>query len=1186
MQDRNGFHTRGAPGNGCDRRKLRMIRPDCFAENESWCTRTLMIVLLSVCCGSVSPANAQDPAAPAVTAPPVEESAKPSLPTIAELTAQREALAKNTELDEKIRLSGDEQLQKTIENLQTAEQSLRQTTELAKELETAPGQIDRLQAQLAQPAESQVPADSNSIDKSLDAVTAKLKAATDAQAGLRVQSQQVNEKIDLRNTRRPMLAELKTKAEQALQDVAQQQAAPPPAGEPAQITEWRTTRLLTRQLMLRREIALLEQETRTYEATTRYWMLVRDLADRNQQEATRAVQFWQQQAAEARQRQAEMEVRAARVAAAQSLPAVRKQAERNAELAEQNTELVKDRAVAQSQLDTVDKSLRDRVEAFKSLQDRSETAEYSQAIGVLLRNQRASLPDIADLRFRAADRHSQISDMNLKLIEWETERRTLIDVTSATAQVIQELDYEDSEIDRAEIEQQLTNVLGSRQKLLGDLIENGKAQLDILVRLDVQERRFIAAVEEEANWLAEHVLWVRSTGLIGTQPEVFLAAATSLVNGTTWAHSWKTLREGVQAELWLLSLMAMAAALLMLIRSGAKRRLREYGRIAERPNCTEFRVTLWALMLTLVLALPLPFLAWFFGERLASMSRGDDAMLALANAIQLISVCWAVIELIRQFAQPHGLAESHLDWSSETLDGFRRAARFLLVTLLPLLLFVGYAEALGDDQIAATLGRLAYIAAMACVEVSLYRMLHPSSPVFAALMSDHGEAPFLWRTRWIWASALAFSPIVLIVVSALGYHYTAMHLTGRVAATLGVGFGTVFVTSFLTRWLLVTYRKLAIRRGRELREQIQNAAPVDPSHPVPVDKTPTLRLKDVNSQAQKLIRMTASMAAAAGLYMIWVDVLPALGILRNIELWQNSLIDVGEDHPAVWVTAADLFIAVIIAAITLFASRNLPGLLEITVLQRLPLDAGARYAASTVSRYLIVLIGFLMGFRAIGVGWSSVQWLVAAMTVGLGFGLQEIFANFVSGIILLFERPVRVGDTVTIGEVTGAVTRIQIRATTVLDWDNKELIVPNREFVTGNVVNWTLSSPTLRIVQRVGIAYGSDTRLATDVLYQVAREHPQVLAEPEPVVVFTEFGDSTLNFELRVFVSGLAHFRRARHELNTAIHERFRDNHIEIAFPQRDLHVRSVSSDLLQALEQVRQQKRQLGDDADRKQAD
>jgi potassium efflux system protein len=199
----------------------------------------------------------------------------------------------------------------------------------------------------------------------------------------------------------------------------------------------------------------------------------------------------------------------------------------------------------------------------------------------------------------------------------------------------------------------------------------------------------------------------------------------------------------------------------------------------------------------------------------------------------------------------------------------------------------------------------------------------------------------------------------------------------------------------------------------------------------------------------------------------------------------------------------------------------------------------------------------------IGIGWSSVQWLVAAMTVGLGFGLQEIFANFVSGIILLFERPARVGDTVTIGTITGTITRIRIRATTVLDWDNKELIVPNKEFVTGNLVNWTLTNPTLRLIINVGVAYGSNTRLVTELLYQVAQGNSDVLEEPAPIVVFSEFGDSSLNFELRIFVSDLSTYRRLRHDLHMAIDDAFREHGIEIAFPQCDLHVRSLPDGML-----------------------
>ncbi len=292
-------------------------------------------------------------------------------------------------------------------------------------------------------------------------------------------------------------------------------------------------------------------------------------------------------------------------------------------------------------------------------------------------------------------------------------------------------------------------------------------------------------------------------------------------------------------------------------------------------------------------------------------------------------------------------------------------------------------------------------------------------------------------------------------------------------------------------------------------------------------------------------------------------------MLKQVELWQNNLVTATKDSPVVWITAADLMVALLIGGLTLVASSNVPGLMEIVILQRLPLDAGARYAASTLSRYLIVVSGFLLGFRAIGIGWSSVQWLVAAMTVGLGFGLQEIFANFVSGVILLFERPIRVGDTVTIGSITGTVTRIKIRATTILDWDNKELIVPNREFVTGHLVNWTLSNPTLRVVINVGVAYGSDTRLATRLLYRVANENAQVLEDPEPVVVLTAFADNSLNFELRLYVNGLMNYRRLKHELHLTIDDLFRQHGIEIAFPQRDLHLRSLPPEFLPQQQQA-----------------
>jgi potassium efflux system protein len=257
------------------------------------------------------------------------------------------------------------------------------------------------------------------------------------------------------------------------------------------------------------------------------------------------------------------------------------------------------------------------------------------------------------------------------------------------------------------------------------------------------------------------------------------------------------------------------------------------------------------------------------------------------------------------------------------------------------------------------------------------------------------------------------------------------------------------------------------------------------------------------------------------------------------------------------ITLTNGFLALVFAIVFTVAARNLPGVLEILVLQRLPVDAGSRYAIATIAQYVIFSIGFVLIFNSLGVQWDKVQWLVAALSVGLGFGLQEIFANFISGLIILFERPIRIGDQVTINDLTGVVSRIRIRATTVTDLDNKEIVIPNKTFITNQLTNWTLSNSILRVTVPISIAYGSDTHRAHEVIWNVAKSNPRVLNHPKMQLFFLDFGDSSLDFELRVFVGKLSDFLTSRHELHMAINDALNEAGIEIPFPQRDLHIRS-----------------------------
>ena len=371
-----------------------------------------------------------------------------------------------------------------------------------------------------------------------------------------------------------------------------------------------------------------------------------------------------------------------------------------------------------------------------------------------------------------------------------------------------------------------------------------------------------------------------------------------------------------------------------------------------------------------------------------------------------------------------------------------------------------------------------------------------------------------------------------------------------------------------------------------------------------------LDIPAVNAQVQTLFGSAIVVALVLGLWAIWFDVLPALRLLDHVQLWPRLELvagkgdtpdalsglasaeptpaaaptqaqngggastptlpgapplpdaggpggDGGDGLPTV-VTLADAGLAVLLLVFTLVLGKNLPGLLEIILLQWLPLDGGARYALSTILRYAITMFGLSLVLGTIGIGWSKIQWLAAALTFGLAFGLQEIFANFVSGLIILFEQPIRVGDVVTIGAVSGRVTRVRIRATTVLDWDRKELIIPNKTIVTGDVINWTLTEPTLRVVIPVGLAYGADVERALRALEELARANLSVLQDPAPQAVFLGFGDNSLALELRVFVPHIDHLIPVKDALHRAIDARFRREKLEIAFPQRDVHLRSA----------------------------
>ncbi len=375
----------------------------------------------------------------------------------------------------------------------------------------------------------------------------------------------------------------------------------------------------------------------------------------------------------------------------------------------------------------------------------------------------------------------------------------------------------------------------------------------------------------------------------------------------------------------------------------------------------------------------------------------------------------------------------------------------------------------------------------------------------------------------------------LLVVALAGYHNLAMAIAMGAAVTFGLlllwAVGTVVAADL---W------RLALTPGGRLA------------------RLASLTGEEATRLARTLTRATSLLLALA--LIVWKD--PTQALFAS-PLWR--LLSASLHHPLVHIggveiTALSLLQGAVIFAAFLFASRLLRRLLRDRVYPRTRLDAGVRNAINNFINYGLLTLGVLVALQAVGIELTTLTVFAGALGVGLGFGLQNIANNFVSGLILLLERPVKTGDYIDLGSTRGVVKRIGARSTQIRTRDNIAIVVPNSELISSSVINWSLEDPKTRIHVKVGVAYGTDPRRVEELLVGVARAHPQVLDTPAPRVWFQDFGDSSLDFVLLCWVRNPAStgLRGLRSDLRFAITDAFDEAGIEIPFPQRDLHIRST----------------------------
>ena len=744
----------------------------------------------------------------------------------------------------------------------------------------------------------------------------------------------------------------------------------------------------------------------------------------------------------------------------------------------------------------------------------------------------------------------QIADLRVQIFDITQKRNELYDIDAYISKIEQD---ENKSFTPAE-KTQLTNLLTERRKVGSDLIKSLNNQLNLAISLELTQQQITQISDQIQSKLDQQSFWVKSNNPINL--DWFKKLPMSLkaqFDGIGKKLGFPTNFDNLPYLLTYVFILFVIGGLIFKFKESIKQRLSVInGEINKLRSDSQWHTPL-ALFYTALLSLSgtLWFLAacqllgFFFVKNPQEFWEWSLSMAGY----------WWFFSFVLAILRPNGILVRHFGFAKESAASLQDVTKRIIVSVVLLLNTSIFSNVMDTGLANDVLGEINTIVALLfCIVIIAPRFVRTEKSLSSST-TDQRDRTLLKIMRVL----LQLVPVILIVLIALGYYYTALNLITHIINTYIAWVVWSLVRHTIYRGVTVASRRLAYRRLQEKRQQKQqDLNDGSPSDDVVVitEQEEGLDLNEVRSQLLRFADLFIWTALFAIFYYVWSDLVTVVSYLRDITLWQQtSTTEAGVVTETI--SLFNLIVALIIVVITYILVRNIQGILEVLIFSRVKLSQGTPYTITTLLTYIFVAVGGAWAFSTLGMSWSKLQWLFAALSVGLGFGMQEIFANFVSGIILLFERPIRVGDTVTINGVTGTVAKIRIRAITMIDPDRKEVIVPNKSFVTGQVINWALSNTVTRLVVSVGVAYGSDLDLVKRLLLQAAHEQPSVLKDPEPRALFLTFGASTLDHELRVYVGQVSERNDTLDALNRRVNELFAENNIDIAFNQLDIFIKN-----------------------------
>lgn len=571
-------------------------------------------------------------------------------------------------------------------------------------------------------------------------------------------------------------------------------------------------------------------------------------------------------------------------------------------------------------------------------------------------------------------------------------------------------------------------------------------------------------------------------------------------------------------------------------------------------NQDNFSITFYNICSSILISIPIPILWAIIGHHL-SHAWPYSIIIAIGEGINsTIFILWIFI-LTAYLASSKGLFIVHFGWPKKRIQQVFSSNYFWSASIIILLIVIlTICSNYNNREFSNTLGRLCFI--LLCIYLTFItnKLKRSGFPLY--LNKRDSSKNIINHILW---SIMLFSPSIAAIACAAGYLFSAQVLLSRLETSLFIWSVLLVVYYIIRRWMLIQRKRIAFNRAKkrstarlqsknynELILHKQFTSEIEHSFSLEKDRK-NLDLNTISVKSLQLIRSIIILIALLLTALLWSELYSAFSFLENITLWDvTSTIKGAENIQPI--TLKIFLTMIVVITITTIMVRNLPAFLELTLLQHLHLNPGTGYAITTLTKYTLMLLGGLIGLSLIGIEWVKIQWLIAALGVGLGFGLQEIFANFISGLMILFEKPIRIGDTITIHDITGNVTYINTRATIITNWDHKEVIVPNKEFITKKFTNWSLLNTITRIVLTVPIPFQIDIQKITHALIEIIQNSPLSLDKPKPEVYLISLRQGFPIFEIRTYTANIKFRIPLCHQINTGIIEYCKKNKIQLPY--------------------------------------